>query len=486
MNLALSKCKDANQISKNNMVLDTLLISMKVGNIKNEEINIMITRNIFIGIDVSKGHADFTFIDVDGKEVTESTKLFDNLKGHKEIIEKITSLQKSVCNTTIFVAMEITGGYETHWNNIIRNHTSANVFVISGKSIKYFHESQLSRNKTDAISSMMIARYLKENYKILNSNTKQSSPGLKECSSLLNTVSQDKAKYTNILKSQLYRHFPEFLPIAGAKFSNWCYEFLLQYPTSYHAKKGHISRMYKIPYAPHKKLDKLKQACNSSLFVLDAQEAVLFSRCIRHSVNKILEAIQTEKEFIDTLDENIDKEQVELLEGIPGVGHKSALTLLCLIGDIKRFDSPKKLAAYFGVHPVLNNSGNVVKSRMSKQGNPLSRKILFFVALNVTSEKSPFHKIYEEYVEQMTVKKKVLGRFMHMICRVLWAILYYKRPFDMQTFMKHRKRKKRVVHAVDSGFEKLHEKGYDYADAPISPRLKRKLKQEDEKRRALN
>jgi transposase len=48
---------------------------------------------------------------------------------------------------------------------------------------------------------------------------------------------------------------------------------------------------------------------------------------------------------------------VELLMSIPGIGVLSALTLYAEICDIKRFNSPEKLAHYTGLVPRVRQSG---------------------------------------------------------------------------------------------------------------------------------
>lgn len=47
-----------------------------------------------------------------------------------------------------------------------------------------------------------------------------------------------------------------------------------------------------------------------------------------------------------------------MLQSIIGIGAYSAAAIMIQIEDVKRFASPKELASYFGLHPILKISGD--------------------------------------------------------------------------------------------------------------------------------
>ncbi|MDP9258917.1 MAG: IS110 family transposase, partial [Actinomycetota bacterium] len=63
---------------------------------------------------------------------------------------------------------------------------------------------------------------------------------------------------------------------------------------------------------------------------------------------------------------------------IPGIDVAAACTLIAAIGDIRRFDSPRKLAAYLGLDPRVRQSGEKPAryGAISKRGNPHARHVL--------------------------------------------------------------------------------------------------------------
>jgi transposase len=71
---------------------------------------------------------------------------------------------------------------------------------------------------------------------------------------------------------------------------------------------------------------------------------------------------------------------VELLMSIPGIGVLSALTLYAEICDIKRFNSPEKLAHYTGLVPRVRQSGEHTILGKESKGDKWLKWILIEVA----------------------------------------------------------------------------------------------------------
>lgn len=70
-----------------------------------------------------------------------------------------------------------------------------------------------------------------------------------------------------------------------------------------------------------------------------------------------------------------------VLRQITGVGAITALTYVLTIGDPGRFDSPRDVAAYLGLVPKRDQSGNLDKQmRISKAGNAYLRRLLVSAA----------------------------------------------------------------------------------------------------------
>lgn len=64
------------------------------------------------------------------------------------------------------------------------------------------------------------------------------------------------------------------------------------------------------------------------------------------------------------------KENIELIDSIPDIGHLTAITLMAEIGDINGFIKPKHLVAFFGINSSVNQSGKFQgdQCKISKRG----------------------------------------------------------------------------------------------------------------------
>ena len=78
------------------------------------------------------------------------------------------------------------------------------------------------------------------------------------------------------------------------------------------------------------------------------------------------------------------RNNVSLLQSIPGIGSHSAALLLGEIGDISLFKKPKQLAAYFGLDPTERQSGSSEEQRTNsqKRGSSYARAALHMGIVN--------------------------------------------------------------------------------------------------------
>lgn len=113
--------------------------------------------------------------------------------------------------------------------------------------------------------------------------------------------------------------------------------------------------------------------------------------------------------YLETLERKYSSNEViQLLTSIPGIGFKLALIIYSEIGDITRFDRPKRLVAFAGLDPRIRRSGKVINSvgRLTKRGSPRLRYAIF-VAANIARMHDPDLKAYYEKKRQEGKKHTV-------------------------------------------------------------------------------
>jgi transposase len=123
-------------------------------------------------------------------------------------------------------------------------------------------------------------------------------------------------------------------------------------------------------------------------------------------------------------------EAVELLESIPGVGKRTAQTIVAEIGvDMSRFPSAKHLASWAGVCPGNHESAGKRQSGQPTKGNQSVRTILVEAAWAATRAKGTFLQAkYHRRVKRMP-KLKALGAIAHRLLVISYHLLSRRVPY---------------------------------------------------------
>lgn len=105
------------------------------------------------------------------------------------------------------------------------------------------------------------------------------------------------------------------------------------------------------------------------------------------------------------------KHNYELLLSVPGIGHLTAVYLICCTNNFISKITGKQLASYGGVAPFGNSSGTSVKGRdkVHKMANKELKKLLSMGALSVIQHYEEFRAYYERKVKEGKHELSVLN-----------------------------------------------------------------------------
>lgn len=104
--------------------------------------------------------------------------------------------------------------------------------------------------------------------------------------------------------------------------------------------------------------------------------------CDRFELDNYLSLLRHIEVKVESTQERVDdfvahNPHARLLMTVPGISYYSALMISAEIGDIRRFNSAKKIISYAGLNPSVYQSGNkCITGHISKQGNKNLRWIL--------------------------------------------------------------------------------------------------------------
>jgi transposase len=121
---------------------------------------------------------------------------------------------------------------------------------------------------------------------------------------------------------------------------------------------------------------------------------------------------------------------VELLMSIMGIARRTAVQIMSMIVDIRRFEDAEKLCAYFGMVPKVGDSGGKVRhGKMTKTGDKMMRSVMERVTLShILHCDSSVTEYYRRKEKEMGHKKALITASRKMLA-VIFAVLRDQRPF---------------------------------------------------------
>ncbi|MBL4937653.1 IS110 family transposase, partial [Clostridium sp. YIM B02515] len=108
------------------------------------------------------------------------------------------------------------------------------------------------------------------------------------------------------------------------------------------------------------------------------------------------------------------------------------------IGDISKFSSAKKLAAYAGLDPSVYQSGNfrAKNNKISKLGSSYLRKALYQATVAGISKRSSgilnatLYDFYDRKLSEGKSSKSAIVATSHKLLRIIYGILTHKTTFN--------------------------------------------------------
>jgi len=102
----------------------------------------------------------------------------------------------------------------------------------------------------------------------------------------------------------------------------------------------------------------------------------------------------------------------------------TAVTLLAVIGDVRRFPSARHLVGYLGLHPRVRQSGNgpARHGRLSKEGSAAARHVLVEAAWMAAAAPGPLHA-FAARVAARRGRQVAAVAVARKLCVLSWCLL---------------------------------------------------------------
>ena len=387
----------------------------------------------FLGIDVSKETFDGCCIPSHGERLFNLSASMDR-KGFEKLSKQLSTL--SIPQESVLVGMESTACYHINLYSFLVS-LGYTVMVSNPLLISNFVKLQLRKTKTDKKDAYVIAQFLLLNrdslsQTILSSDISDLRDLSRQRESLVDQMSSIKSE----IKRLLTMTFPELEHISGI-FTKSMLRLLCQYPSAASIKQAKRSKIAKIliPGSYGKQtdvsVDRILKAAQVSVGTSSATKEII----LRQKVSLLIQLEEHLQELTDILIELCQGKiqgDMDILTSMKGIGEKTAVNFLIEIGgDIKQFESHKKVIAMAGLDPALYQSGKIDrKGKISKRGNRHLRRVIWLMTTKVIQFNERFKQYYLKRRKDGLPYKKAVLATAHKLIRVMFAMLRNKTLFD--------------------------------------------------------
>jgi transposase len=407
--------------------------------------------NPVVSLDVSKGKSEVqAFLDK-GKPYGKSFSINHNLDGLGSLLEFLEGI-KDKTGIQPPVVLEATGHYHTPVVQYLEQHQY--LLIIVNPLISHRAKSaSLRKVKTDAIDAYRLCElyykedlepYKKRGIRLLNLRNLT-----RQHENITGMYVQTKLQFQAVLD----QIFPEYNGVFGDLYSVVSLLTLQAYPASEDIlavnevtltnKIKELCRSRSIRWAKEK-AQQLKKAAAKNPF----QKTLYHSHLL--SLSMYINMLLQYKEHLSELEAEIDTlakeiEEYKIIQSIPGIGEKIAATIISEIGEIDRFNHPKKLVAFAGVDPEVFESGKFKATlvRITKRGSSRLRHALYMAVRSgirdcrkqkTTDEIIPRNKrlraFYDKKREEGKLYKVAVIACVNKLLHWIYAILKNRTTFQ--------------------------------------------------------
>jgi transposase len=437
---------------------------------------------IYLAGDVSKGYADWIILSEKKQVLHENFQLDDTRDGHSKLYSVIAEYNNKYKDLEIFAAIESTGGYENNWYHTLKSYQNVfNIKVarINPAGVNFNRLASMKRNVTDAISALCIAKFMIEHPENILYDVDEFWKSLRRHWNFVEMQKMQRVQTINQLETLLYSANPTLMRFKNDTFPNWLLELIIQCPTASLLAQAKPEELAKIPYLSLSRASEIVAEAKQSIASATDDNAALLVKQIALQIKLFNQNIDSQMKLIE---HDFQCFEIDLLTSFIGIGSVSAIGMLLEIGTIKRFPTVKNFCSYFGLHPKFKQSGDkIIGVRMSKQGSPNMRKILFNVTKCAIVHNLLIKELYESKVAEGMEKMAAIGVCMHKVLRIIYGILKNGSSFDATVDTKNKERsksKEKEKKQAETTYVKKNRRYQDFdKKAPVSKRQTKKRKE---------
>jgi transposase len=400
---------------------------------------LMTFETLYIGIDVSKLKHDLALMSEHKTLLGKPFVIQENPAGYSTLMQRLAQLRQQYQPHVFYVGMEATGDYWKNLFHFFRHQPDCQVVVINPVKTKAFAKTELRRAKTDAVNAKDIARYLVEKKPPPSYFRPAILENIKDLNTQIRALKKQQTMLVNRLRVELGKVAPEiehrFRYIQGKQIL----ALLMQFPTAKMIQQASLDQLQQIRYGknqwrmPTSFLLKLKRLTQDSIGYKSGMGAGWVVQSLIRTLHHYHAEIEFLTEQMTHLYENAQSPNADILSSLKGVTKESAIILDAYFGDVRRFRNQKEFVAFFGMNPVVNESGKKTtrKSSLEKKGSGFIRYQLFLIILNlIKTRQEPFYSYYQRLISAGKPKLVAMAATMRKLLVIMFQMLRNQEKFN--------------------------------------------------------
>lgn len=387
-----------------------------------------------VGVDIAKRSHEAVVIDTEGNIVKKAFNFKNNSEGFRKFL---SILEKIGQPSEFIIGMESTSHYWLAlFSQLERKGFKVHVFnPIQSNALRGMYIRQV---KNDEHDSFIIAEVIRFGRYTEGGLPPSKLYELREmCRArffIVDMVSDLKRKVICILDQV----FPEYEKIFSDIFGLTSSELLRTCSTPEEfldIDTDKLAEIIKTQSNRHYGIEKAKEIKNIAensfgiLIGIDSMSLLIkqYIEHIRFSEKQIKEIDERIAEMFSQFDTYITT--------IPGIGSVLGATIFSEIGDISKFSSPAKLAAFAGIDPTVKQSGEFTASHnhMSKRGSPYLRRALWQASVIAVRYNPDLKIFFQKKRAEGKPYMNVIGHVTRKLTNIIFAVLRDNKPYYSRT-----------------------------------------------------
>jgi transposase len=397
-----------------------------------------------VGIDASRYGHHAVFLREDLQPAAAELSFAESAAGYAELRGRLERIVQKCGGLVQFtIRLDVAGQYADNLLHFLQQLAipAASFTVSCGdpQRNKNYRAALFGPQKSDPVDALAMARYALSEQPGASAVLSLEQRLLRQVAARLQAVVRQQTRLINQLHHLLALVFPELALVTKDITLGWVLELLTRYPTAQRLSSASDADLANIPYLPHGRIADLLTGARASIASLAGPAA---EELVRDQVRQLRDGRARQKRLENSLIAAYRALPLpNHLHTIPGIGEVTAAILTAFIVDLRRFASPGKLVAYFGVLPIEVSSGLDREGRprgprryvMSRRGNDLVRRYLWMAALSAVSHNPAVRALYARVVARHPDHKSIaVGHAMRKLLHLAFAIWKTNTPFDPQ------------------------------------------------------